>query len=76
MRLNAVGLLNALDLSGLAAMTLAYNIDDEIDLVVGAMIPWGDRPEVTAPLPELVFELNSEYGAMPFMAFLETRFYF
>jgi hypothetical protein len=76
LRLNAVCLLNALDLSGITALTLAYNIDDEIDLLVGAMIPWGDRPTVTAPLPDLAFDLNSEYGAMPFMDFLETRFYF
>ncbi len=62
LRANVMGLLNAVDLSGLAALTLVYSLADEADLVAGLMVPWG--------------EMQSEYGAMPLMVFMESRFYF
>ncbi len=76
LRANVLGLLNTQDLSGLAAATLVYNIADEADFVGGVMIPWGEKPSVVSEEPDLQIELESEFGAMPLMVFLETRFYF
>ena len=72
LQLMAMGLLNAQDLSGLAIITLVYNIADEADFVAGIMAPWGKRPTTDTVIPTL----NSEYGQSPFNLFLETRFYF
>lgn len=76
LRAGLIGMLNAEDRSGLAALTFIYSIADEADFVAGVMVPWGRAPEVTAPPPNLALDINSEFGAMPLTAFLESRFYF
>lgn len=65
--LRAVGLAlwNTQDLSGLGALFLVYSAADEVEVAGGVLLPWGD--------PAL---LQSEYGLVPVMAFLEARVYF
>lgn len=75
LNVNAMVLLNASDFSGMAALTLLYNIADEADAVAGVLVPWGEEPEIQiSPTPAI--NLNSEFGVAPVMVFLETRFYF
>ena len=75
LNLGGMVLLNATDFSGLATLSLIYNIADEADAVMGVLVPWGEEPvaQIT-PVPQI--SLESEYGAAPLMVFLETRFYF
>jgi len=75
LQLNGMVLLSATDFSGLAALTLLYNIADEADASAGVLVPWGDAPEVRGGIAP-VMTINDEFGAAPVMAFLETRFYF
>jgi len=72
LRAGAVVLVNTQDGSGMAALTLMYNIADEADAVGGVMVPWGETPD--AGVTGITF--NSEYGLYPVMVFLESRFYF
>jgi len=76
LRLQLAGLLNAADLSGLGMATLVYSVSDEAEFVGGVLIPWGSRPALDPSQPLAPVRLESEFGAMPTMAFLETRFYF
>jgi len=76
LRLQTMGLLNCTDYSGLAALTLIYNISDEADFVGGLMAPWGQRPVLDLSFPSPVPVIKSEFGLMPLMTYLETRFYF
>jgi hypothetical protein len=76
LRLQTVALLNAADLSGLGMVSLVYNIADEADLAGGVLVPWGARPEVDRSQPMQPPAINSEFGMLPLMVFLETRFYF
>lgn len=75
LRAGAVVLVNAGDLSGIASLSLVYNIADEADFVGGLLAGWGKGPEAAATLP-LTLALHSEFGATPVAVFLETRFYF
>ena len=68
LRAGGMVLLNTQDGSGLAALTLMYNIADEADFVGGLLLPWGEGPVGLLP--------QSEYGLYPVMVFLESRFYF
>lgn len=69
LRANALVLVNAQDGSGMAALTLMYNIADEADFAGGALLPWGAAP-ANGLSPQ------SEFGLYPVMLFMETRFYF
>jgi hypothetical protein len=75
LRAGAVVLVNPADLSGIASLSLVYNIADEADFLGGLLAGWGEGPKAAATLP-LTLVLHSEYGATPVAAFLETRFYF
>jgi hypothetical protein len=65
--LRAVGLAlwNTQDLSGLGALFLVHSAADEVEVAAGVLLPWGDEAL-----------LQSEYGMVPVMAFLEARVYF
>ena len=76
LRAGVMGIVNLTDGSGLAALNLTYNIADEADLVAGAMIPWGEQPPNDVLALGGITSLPSEFGIMPVMAFMETRFYF
>ena len=73
LRAGAMVLVNTQDGSGMAALTLMYNIADEADFVGGVLAPWGEAPEDAAAG---ALKLKSEYGLYPLMVFLESRFYF
>ncbi len=68
LRAGAMVLVNTQDGSGMAALTLMYNIADEADFAGGLLLPWGEGPEGLVP--------QSEYGLYPVMVFMESRFYF
>jgi hypothetical protein len=75
--LGMMGLINLEDASGLGSVMLIYSIADEADAVIGIMVPWGELPDVgISPSGELLLDMQSEMGASPITAFLETRFYF
>jgi hypothetical protein len=71
-----VNLFNLQDPSGLCALTLLYSIADEAEFVGGFFLPWGGKPTVDTTQPVASTLLRSEYGAMPFLVFMETRFSF
>lgn len=74
LRVQLLALLNATDGSGLASLFVVWNATDEIDVMGGALLPWGQAPTVAAPgaLPTL----RSEYGAAPVTVLAETRIYY
>ena len=61
LRADLVLLFNAIDYSGVASISLSYNLADEIDFVGGSLLPWGGA---------------SEFGQLPITVFFETRFYY
>lgn len=71
LRLDALGLVNLTDGSGLVGGFLSYSVADEADLVVGAYAPWGRSP--TSSLPPLP---RSEFGLAPLTTYLEMRAFF
>jgi hypothetical protein len=75
LRMNLLGLVNAGDGSGLAALMFLWNVLDEADLGAGVLLPWGAPPSA-GPAPGSLPVINSEFGLMPITAFLETRIYF
>ena len=75
LRVNLLGLVNAGDGSGLAALMFLWNMMDEADLAAGVMLPWGAGPTAGGG-PKALPEINSEFGLMPITVFLETRIYF
>jgi len=76
LRLDTLGLFNATDFSGLAAVILSYSIADEADAVLGVLLPWGDEPLYQSGPPVYGPSIESEFGLLPLMFFAETRFYF
>jgi len=76
LRLGVVGLVNAQDGSGVAGPSLTYNIANEADFVAGVFVPWGEQPSVDMSNLIPTFDIGSEFGPMPLVAFLETRFFF
>ncbi|MBW2263072.1 MAG: hypothetical protein JRG91_13955 [Deltaproteobacteria bacterium] len=76
LRFNAMALFNTTDYSGLASMMLLYNIADEIDAMLGVLVPWGEEPVEDLGPPTHEPSIESEFGLMPLMLFLEMRFYF
>lgn len=76
LRLQTMGMINLVDFSGVAAASLVYNIADEADAVLGALVPWGEKGRIDSAATPPSIELGSELGDMPLVVFLETRFYF
>jgi len=77
--LQTMALFNVPDHSGLGMVSLVYSAADEIEFVAGVLIPFGPEPSVkSTDIPGLsaIPVIESEFGAMPLMAFLEGRFYF
>jgi hypothetical protein len=76
LRFNAMALFNVTDHSGLASTMLLWNIADEVDAVLGLLVPWGEEPVADVGPPTHEPAIESEFGLMPIMLFLEMRFYF
>ena len=76
LRLNTMALFNVTDYSGLASLFLLWNIADEVDGLLGLLVPWGEEPVLDDGPPTHEPALESEFGMMPLMLFLEMRFYF
>jgi hypothetical protein len=64
----AAALLNLHDRSGILSPTLQVSLGDESNLVIGAILPWGDGPTFTG--------LSSEYGSYPLSVWVQYRHYF
>ncbi|MEE9384326.1 MAG: hypothetical protein V3V08_13055 [Nannocystaceae bacterium] len=67
---------NLADGSGLLAANLAYSVADEADFAMGMFVPWGKRPTGNGGGPDTRPRLRSEFGGMPVVMYLETRFFF
>ncbi|MCO4762993.1 MAG: hypothetical protein KC502_15865 [Myxococcales bacterium] len=89
-RVGGFSMVNLADLSGLLGLSLAWSVADEIDVSLGAFVPWG-KPGRIVPLPSGLggattggvsgglgglMALGSEFGASPTTAYLEARWYF
>jgi hypothetical protein len=75
LRLGVTSLVNATDGSGLAGLSLQYNVANESDLFVGVFVPWGrglGPVDPTTATPTL----RSEFGLAPVTAYLESRVFF
>lgn len=68
-------LVNANDGSGLAGLSLIYNVADEADIIAGMFTPWGGDPSFTGD-PTRPIALDSEFGASPLTVYLEARAFF
>ncbi len=76
LRLNTMALFNVNDYSGLASLFLLWNIADEVDGLLGLLVPWGEEPVADDGPPTHEPAIGSEFGLMPVMLFMEMRFYF
>ena len=76
LKVNAMGLLNVEDVSGLASLVFLCSLSDEADLAAGLLLPWGSAPGAGTGMLVRVPDLNSEFGVMPMTVFIETRLYF
>lgn len=74
--LQTMALFNVSDHSGLGMVSLLYSAADEIEFVGGVLIPFGPEPSADILAPASFPMIESEFGAVPLMAFLEGRFYF
>ncbi|MCB9702815.1 MAG: hypothetical protein H6711_13045 [Myxococcales bacterium] len=75
LRAAAFGIVNANDGSGLAGLSLAYNVADESDLILGLFVPWGRGLRDVDPMAG-TFALGSEFGLSPLLVYLESRVFF
>ena len=60
----------------MAGISGNYSVADEAEFLAGAFLPWGKRPLGDSGDPLYVPALRSEFGMMPVVVYLETRFYF
>jgi hypothetical protein len=74
--LQTMALFNVSDHSGLAVASLLCSAADEIDFIGGVLIPFGPEPSADILAPNAFPVIESEFGAVPLMAFVEGRFYF
>ncbi len=80
-RANLAALVNMLDPSIFASPSVVWSVGDGAELVGGAMLGLGKRPDpmelsdLLRP-PEELDVLNSEFGAYPGMAYLQVKTYF
>ncbi len=64
---------NLTDASGLVTAALGYDFSEEVSVGLGALLTYGDEPEVDAAgIPRL----RSEFGAYPTIAFADVRLVF
>lgn len=75
LRGSVTGLVNASDGSGLAGVSLIYNVADESDLIFGVFVPWGRGLRGVDPLTSFP-RLGSELGLSPLSVYLEARVFF
>jgi hypothetical protein len=75
LRGSVTGLVNATDGSGLAGVSLIYNVADESDLILGVFVPWGRGLRGVDPVSSLP-QLGSELGLSPLSVYLEARVFF
>lgn len=68
-------LVNASDGSGLAGLSLFYNVANESDLILGLFAPWGRGFRGFDPMTMLP-QIGSEYGLSPLVVYLESRVFF
>ena len=73
LNLAVVGLVNALDGSGITTCTLTYNASNEVDVSLGVLGGWGYRPRVMADGTPY---LRSEFGTTPLTGYLQTNIAF
>ena len=88
--LGAVTILNLRDPSALIGPNLAWSVAGNVDLVAGAFVAVGDRPEPVdllallgpdgMPLPAeealMQLESGSEFGLLPHQAYMQLKLYF
>jgi hypothetical protein len=60
-------IVNFRDPSALMSAGVNHNLAEDVDVIVGAYVPMGLRPDVAA------FELRSEYGNYPYFFFTELK---
>jgi hypothetical protein len=75
LRISVTGIISATDGSGLAGISLIYNVADESDLILGVFVPWGAGVRAFDPLAGTL-DLGSEFGLSPISAYLEARVFF
>jgi hypothetical protein len=75
LRGSLTGLVNATDGSGLAGVSLIYNVADESDLILGVFVPWGKGVSGSDPVTGFP-RLGSELGSSPLSVYLEARVFF
>lgn len=68
-------LIDASDGSGLAGLSLLYNVADESDLIFGLFAPWGRGFRGFDPVT-MSPRVGSEYGLSPLVAYFESRVFF
>ena len=68
--LNAVGLFNLRDPSGLLSVGGAYNVSGNVELKAGLYLPLGRVPDISNPLLPLP---RSEFGMYPHFFFVELK---
>ncbi|MBN1336098.1 MAG: hypothetical protein JXB39_09070 [Deltaproteobacteria bacterium] len=75
---NALVLGNLLDPSALVGGTLAWSAAEDADLALGILAGAGQRPhEPSSCVPlEACLGVRSEFGLVPVVGYLQTRFYF
>ena len=66
-----VGIYSFSDQSALIQPTFFLSLADEVDLLFGATVSMGDRPE-----QGVVPVLKSEFGSYPDLFFAELKYYF
>ncbi|PRQ10144.1 hypothetical protein [Enhygromyxa salina] len=75
LRASVTGIVSATDGSGLAGVSLIYNVADESDLILGVFVPWGAGVRGVDPMSGSL-SLGSEFGLSPISAYLEARVFF
>ena len=75
LRLGVTSLVSASDGSGLAGLSLQYNVANESDLFLGVFVPWGRGLNGIDPATGLP-NLGSEFGLAPLSVYLESRVFF
>ena len=75
LRAAVTGIVSATDGSGLAGVSLIYNVADESDLILGVFVPWGAGVQSFDPIAGTL-SLGSEFGLAPISAYLEARVFF
>jgi hypothetical protein len=66
--LSLLGLVSTRDASGVAAPGITLRLGDRVTVQASLYLPWGARP--------VGLELRSDYGAVPFSAFVQAAVYY